>query len=232
MRNGLFAGDLDEVEFIEDVERRFGIGFGERDYPTWQTLGDVHASLMRRLGDVERKSGQCATQMAFYRLRRAAGPGNARARPETSLAGLDLGKPDATLRQLGRCGLELPSADHGWLGITALFAAMIAVLGIAAGPLSSDPTTIRWSMLALIGCALLFWAASRSYPKGVTTLGELARTVAFRNVMMLKAHGAGLRPGDVWESLRAIAADHTGLSADAIRPDSPFIQQKMKRYAA
>jgi len=100
MRNGLFAGDLDEVEFIEDVERRFGIGFDERDYPIWRTLG------------------------------------------------------------------------------------------------------------------------------------ELARTVAVHNVMMLKAHGAGLRPGDVWESLRAIAADHTGLSADAIRPDSPFIQQKVKRYAA
>ena len=228
MREGLFVGDLDELDFIEDVERRFGIGFDERDYPSWLTLGDVHASLVRRLGNVEQAGGGCATQMAFYRLRRAAGMGGMQARPETSLAALGLGKPGATLRTLGRCGLEVPSAASGWLGTLASFGFAIAIIALIVSALSADPAAIRWSALVLLGSAILLWLAPRHYPAGIATLGELARAVALRNPMMLKAHGAGLRPGDLWESLRAVAVDHTGLAADNIAPDTSFIQRKAK----
>jgi hypothetical protein len=47
--------------------------------------------------------------------------------------------------------------------------------------------------------------------------------------MILKAQGAGLRPGDLWKCLRDIAAEHTGQHAGQISYFSPFIRQSVKR---
>jgi hypothetical protein len=232
MKKGLFVGDLDEVDFIQDVERRFGVGFDETDYATWLTLGDVHASLLRRMGGIEQRGGPCATQMAFYRLRRAAGDANRRATPETPLAELGLGKPRATLRTLARCGFDVPTVWGGRLAMIAILVFTIAVLALIVSVIAAEPAVIRWSTFGVVGGAIILALAPKYYPRGIFTLGDLARAAARRNPMILKAHGAGLRPGELWNCLQELAADHSGIPADAITPDCLFLRQKVKRAAA
>lgn len=232
MKHGLFVGDLDEVEFIEEVEHLFGVAFDETDYPNWLTLGDVHSSLARQIGKLESRGGGCATQIAFYRLRRAAGYGAKAARPGTPLAALDLGRPSKTMAALQHCGLRLPSMRMGWPGVFAGLALMIGGFVLAMSLVMWNGPLASWTATTMIASFAILCMTPKYYPRDVETLGKLAHATALRNPMMLKAHGAGLRPGDLWESLRAVASDHSGLPIDEIAADTPFIQQKMKRYAA
>ncbi len=43
------GGDGDEVDAIENVERAFGVVLDKRDAPSWVTVGDVYASLIKAL---------------------------------------------------------------------------------------------------------------------------------------------------------------------------------------
>ena len=232
MRHGLFVGDGDEIDFVQGVERTYGVGFDATDYATWRTIGDVCTSLMARVGDVESAVGKCASQMAFYRLRRAAGPANAKARTDTRLEELGLDNTRKTMQALARCGLATPSAAGGWLtalGAVSLIGAFIA-LGIAV--LAGDWSLDLRLTVAILVLVVMLWALPQHYPVGVETLGDLATVVARRNPMILKAQGAGLRPGAIWESLRELAADESGVPADEIFPDTPLIWQKVKTEAA
>jgi len=231
MKHGLFAGDLDEVDFIEGVEERFGVAFADIDYSSWQTLGDIHASLVAQLGDIEGTGGQCASQMTFYRLRRAAGPANKKARPDTRLEALGLGTPRKTMNDLKRCGLVSPAASFGTVGNWALLTLMLGGIGLGIAFLTRQGSWAIWSGVAVGAGTAVMKFAPRHYPRGIETLGDLAQVVARRNPMMLKAHGAGLRSGDVWESLRTMASDESGVPVAEIFPDTPFIQKKVKRYA-
>jgi hypothetical protein len=232
MKDGLFVGDLDEVDFIEHVEKRFGVAFDASDYPAWLTLGDIHGSLMKRLGSIEGPGGKCASQMTFYRLRRAAGSGNRRARPGTPLDTLHLGSPGETLRALARCGFGLPDAHGGWLAALAALILIGSGLALGLAAWSGDASFGRWSVLAMLLSVAIFSGAPTSYPSGVATLGDLARHVAAVNPMKLKAHGAGLRPGDLWESLRIMASEATGITKHDIRAETPFIRRKAEKQTA
>ena len=185
-------GDLDEVDFIEDVERRFGIAFDESDYAHWHTIGDVHTSLARRLGGLEQPGGACATQMTFYRLRRMAGSANANATPGTLLSTLGLGGPRRTLATLGRCGLDVPGATYGTLGSTALLGTVLTALALGIGIAKWDAVLTQVAAVGLVVSFLLLTFAPKRYSEDIETLGDLARFVARHNIMMLKAHGAGL----------------------------------------
>jgi hypothetical protein len=232
MRHGLFCGDLDDVEFIQAVEEQFGVGFEDTELHPCLTIGDFHAVLMGKLGDIEGAGGQCASQMAFYRLRKAAGPGNAKTRPETRLDELGLGNPKITMRALQRIGLKAPNASFGLLGSFMIPVALLAGVGFTISAFRGFATAAGWSAFALGLSVVVGIFAPRRYPEGIETLGDLAKTVALRNPMMLSAQGAGIRPGDIWLSVRDLAAEQCGIPAETIFPDTPHISQKVKSEAA
>ena len=43
------GGDGDEIAAIEEVERTFGVTLDKADAPSWETAGDVFASLLKAL---------------------------------------------------------------------------------------------------------------------------------------------------------------------------------------
>lgn len=214
------------------VEERFGVGFEDIAFQTCITLGDFHAVLLEKLGNIEGIGGQCASQMAFYRLRRAAGPTNEKAKPETPLDALCLGNPRTTMYALQRIGLRTPNASFGILGSIMIPVGLLAGLGFTISAFKGFALATAVSAVVLTLSIIIGILAPRSYPEGVTTLGDLAIAVARRNPMMLKAHGAGLRPGAVWESLCDLSAEHAGISPNEIFPDTPLYQRKMKDAVA
>ncbi|MBO9580974.1 MAG: hypothetical protein J7498_08780 [Sphingobium sp.] len=214
------------------TEERFGVGFEDTAFQSCLTIGDFHAVLMRKLGNVEGIGGQCASQMAFYRLRRAAGPGNNRADPKTRLDQLGLGSPRKTMKALNIGGLPAPKAGLGWFGMIAAVIAIFASMAMVLTGLAGESVAMRWMAAIVAGAGMTVLFAPRRYPQDIETLGDLANAVARRNPMMLKAQGAGLRQGAVWESLRDLAAEHSGASVDEIFLDTPLYQQKAKSEAA
>ncbi len=97
-----------------------------------------------------------------------------------------------------------------------------AVFGLFVAAVSGNAIPGRWAACALLAGSLAMWFAPVRYPDGISTLGDLAKRVAELNPMMLKAHGAGLRPGDIWLSLRTMAASESGMNANEIFPDTPL----------
>ena len=72
MRTSLgLAGDLDDVELVEDIEQAFGVRLPDSELSKCQTVGDLFEMIVTRLPDNGVTANRCATAMCFYRLRRA-----------------------------------------------------------------------------------------------------------------------------------------------------------------
>jgi hypothetical protein len=110
---------LDDVEFVMQVEDRFGITIRDEEAQTLRTVGDVRDYVVKQLTPralPRLPQGWCRTQQAFYLLRRLLGPQWARVRPSDRL--------DLTPRQWAQLswllsaragGRVLPDAQRGWL---------------------------------------------------------------------------------------------------------------------
>jgi hypothetical protein len=231
MAQRLFIGDLDDVDFIDDVERCFGIAFSEDAFSSCRTIGDVHRVVIASLQPALGKEGFCLTQMAFYRLRRAAGQGNCRSRPDTRLDALQLGNPQQTMRALKRCGLDMTAAEWGTFASWSAIFMAVALIVMAVSLLKADDRVAAWSTLILCLSGIALSNASRRYPMGVETLGDLARHVATRNPMMLKAQGASLREVDIWSTVRLIASESSGMPLDQIEPTTLLYSEKKQKAA-
>lgn len=218
------AGDLDDVELIQDVEAAFGIRLADDEISRCSTVGQLFELIETRLPGMP--SGQsCATAMCFYRLRRALQPHSAIAlRPKTSIT--ELGR--VPVRKLHRiieaeCGLRPP--PH----IVTLWGCL-ALLLVLALPFGLFTIGMPW-WVALPSAALgigLYRLAPIQLPGEVETFGDLVRIVASRSIGALAGQGARLEPKEAWQAFTDVLSDHTQLSKGDIVPETLLLGSKPK----
>ena len=212
-------GDLD---FLYDIERTFGIRLKQEHVGDWKALGDIHDTLKELLPSPT-TGGACPTSMAFYRLRDGLmelGIPRSSITPAASLCGFansprtlmarlakssQLTLPDPQLRLLGMIG--------AWLFLTALIGAVVSAF------------TGHWILAATVAGVLplvcgLIYLDPGDLPAGIENLGDLARRSAALSRPALVAAGARQMPGEAWDVLAAIAAEHSGLDARELGPDT------------
>ncbi|MFC3714414.1 hypothetical protein ACFOMD_17735 [Sphingoaurantiacus capsulatus] len=84
---------------------------------------------------------------------------------------------------------------------------------------------------AVIGVAIVLLRADRGeFPGGIETVGDLAKRAAALNRRSLFTQGARRMPNSEWETLVAIAADHSTLNANDIGPDAHLFANTLKTH--
>ena len=228
--------DLDpqdgDTEFLEDIEAVFEISLTQQDVGHWVTLGDVHDTLLQLL-PIATADGVCPTAMTFYRLRRSlmSEVTTDSIRPSTLLAPLVKTGPSGLLTRLKRdTGLRMPPrtlTSIGMIGFCLLLAAIPAAL--FAGSRDAWVAVTAAALGIALGAALI--AVDRGeFPAGLVTIGDLARRVAGLNRPLLRKQGARQMPNGVWETLVALAADHSGLGASEIGPETHLFENTLKTH--
>lgn len=218
------AGDLDDVELIQDVEAAFGIRLLDEEISRCSTVGHLFNLIETRLPDVPRGQS-CATAMCFYRLRRALQPHSAIAlKPKTSIMALRA-VPVRKVHHIieTECGLRPPPQYITFWGCLAL-------LLVIALPFGLFSIGMPW-WVALPSAALgigLYWLAPVQLPGEVETFGDLVRIVASRSIGALAGQGARLGPGEAWQSFTDVLSDHTQLSKCEIGPETLLLASKLK----
>ncbi len=214
------AGDGDDVDLIRAIESSFGVQFAN-DPAKWLTVGDIYDALLTRI-PTSSTARLCATSMAFYRIRAAlmcTAEVRGRVAPATKLAGLTALPPKLLFAKLSQeMGVStLPITLSWWGG-----AGVAAVLSGIVGAFFALQVHAVWPVLLLmpVGIAMISTDVGGYYS---TTVGDLARTVAIRNVRQFISDGADSRPETLWRALCVLIADETQFDADKISASTRLI---------
>lgn len=218
----------DDVEIVLEVEAAFGITISESDAAGCETVGDLFKVVCAHVPTVERSDHlPCPTAQAFTALCRA----------------IRLRQPDHDLRPDTRIASFAGPDDHsGWhahlametglnipaptLSLTAVgigcgaFAVAAALTGKFLGETSHVLVAclLEGSVIALL---VRRYAPSSWSRESWSTLGDLARETASRNIAQaVAAHGA-IRRRDAWQALVTVLRPYTQ-RAGKIAPDTRF----------
>jgi hypothetical protein len=216
------AGDLDDVDLLEDVEAAFGFRVSDEELACCRTVGDLFQAIEARLPN-ETSCQTCATAMCFNRLRRVIQPQvEARLRPSTpigELQGLSVRKVYRIIKE--ECGLRPPPP-------TLTIWGCIALVLVFALPLTATALGLDWWIAAASGvlAAGSYQLTPISYPKSVQTFGDLVRQVSSRSIGALSKQGAHLRAPEAWAAFKDVLSDHTALPKDLIMPETLILVPK------
>jgi hypothetical protein len=219
------AGDLDDVELIQDVEAAFGIRLVDEEISRCSTVGHLFNLVETRLPDMP-KGQSCGTAMCFYRLRRALQPHSATdLKPKTSISTLGA-VPVRKLHHVieTECGLRPPPQYISLWGCLAL-------LLVAALPFGLFAVGMPW-WVALPSAAFgagLYWFAPIRLPGEVETFGDLVRIVASQSIGALAGQGARLGPKEAWQAFTDVLSNHSQLSKDQIGVETLLLAPKKAR---
>lgn len=207
MRTSLgLAGDLDDVDLIEDVERAFGVRLPDEELTHCRTVGDLFELVVDRLPNGPLHAERCASAMCFYRLRRVVltiAP-NLELRPSTRIGTLS----SVSVRTLYRAiehgaGLRPPAPYlSAWGGVS--------LLGAVAAPFSLFCLGATWGTIAasFVIALVCYRLSPVRLPPTITTFGDLVELITARNIGALASQGARLRPSEAWKALRTVCRDH------------------------
>ena len=124
-----WTGDGDDADFFRAIERTFHLRL--RSNLPWTTFGEVRDHVVSHVTAHGGGGTTCATQMTFYRLRRALGLGR-RVGPDAPLAPLIGDKLWRAFTDLeADTDLTMPATRAGWLGIVGGFCFAVAVAILA-----------------------------------------------------------------------------------------------------
>jgi hypothetical protein len=223
----LNLADLDDVEFIEEVEQSFNIWFGEGQLP-FQTIGDLTAAVAAELA-VENKHGRCATSMAFYRLRRALqATSGFSPRPDTPLAEVLGRNQKRWAKELeAQSGLRIHPPNLSWRGGIGCLGVMVAALCVLVQPFGSIALLGEFALL-LVGLLVVKLDPGR-YPQA--TVGEFVQAVATANAGLLIAEGADTRPQAIAKVVVYIASQKSGIPAERIGSETAIFPLRTKNAA-
>jgi hypothetical protein len=216
------AGDLDDVDMLEDVEAAFDFRVSDEALARCWTVGDLFELIDARLPS-ECSAASCATAMCFYRLRRAIQPRLAIGlRPSTPIEELRR----LSVREMHRiikeeCGLRPPPPTLSLWGCIAL----VLVPALPLGTLALELGSWAAAASAIVPVAGYRLAPFR-HPKSVRTFGDLVRQVSSRSIGALSKQGARLRTPEAWAAFRDILSDHTALPKDMIPPETLIVAPK------
>ncbi|HEV7228406.1 hypothetical protein [Brevundimonas sp.] len=215
-------------ELAGEVEAAFGVRF-VNELADVVTVGDLHARLMDRQGHGD---GACATSMSFYRLRDALRK-HGMADPITPSSPLFTGRssPRAFLRQIGiASGLRL-DGPAGLIENIGVWIGMVGFVAMVVSGIARSGGLLAVGMFLVLVAFGLGWLDKGRLPRGVLTVGDLARHAVSRNHGSLIVQGAAARDREVWASVQRIVADGTGRDAGEIMAETRFLDSKAKRAA-
>lgn len=219
------------IDLLEEIEVTFGIEIANKDAERCSTVGDLYDILCALSPDWEDQTGRCGSSMVFYMLRRSLNPEDKRlVRPDTLLTAIGL-QPTLLFSVLAKgTGLRLPAYEPTSLGKAGGFLISAGIIGSVVTLLTG-----HWRIsgivapVSLAGIPLLRLDPGR-FPKGMLTVADLVRRTVPLNVASLKE--AGVRLGDRWSILVALAAEHGELSPAEIDPDTFFHRRSLELATA
>jgi hypothetical protein len=220
-----WVGDGDDDAFFQAIEQIFDIRL--RRHLPWLNFGDVFQHLVTHVKASDRSGNACATQMTFYRLRRALKFGR-HVKPDAALAeliGENLRHSFADLE--GDTGLKMPATRAGWLGISGNICFVVAFAVLA---LTTLPPAIRIGLAGISGYAGL-WLRHldrRRLPAGCETIGELATMVTDQNRGRLARDGARLTEAEIWRIIQQLASAESGIDPNLIGPETTFFRSTVR----
>lgn len=220
-----WGGDGDDDDFFLAIERVFDIRL--RSNLPWTTFGQVREHVIAHALTNGGEGTICASQMTFYRLRRALGLGR-NIGPEAPLApllGRDLRRAFVDLE--ADTNLKMPETRPGVLGLTGVICFAISVALVASTPLPPLARILAAGASAYVGV----WLRSldpRRLPKACETIGKLATQVANQNRGRLAREGARLTEAEIWRIIQQLAAAESGVDPDLIGPQTTFFRQNVR----
>lgn len=220
-----WTGDGDDVDFFLAIERVFDLRL--RSHLPWTTFGEVCEHVVTHVAAHGRAGTICASQMTFYRLRRALGLGR-HVGPDAPIAALIGENLHQSFRDLeADTDLKMPRTRVGWRGFIGGLCFAIAVVVLAFTTL---PPPLR---IGAAGAAayLGLWFRHldrRRLPHGCRTIGDLARIVTEQNRGRLARNGARLADPDIWRIIQQLAAEESGIDPALIGPATTFFRSKAR----
>lgn len=209
---------------IEDLEESFRISFTDEEIRNCSTVGDLFAIVEARLSDIQ-FGERCATTMSFYRLRRALqSHSSVPLRPGTPIAALGA-TPVRILHDVVErdCGLRSPAYIMPlWCRIAMSLCWALSLFFLVS--LLFSPSFEGFGIfLALVFCQIAVGlVAPYQHPNAVSTFGDFARFVVYRNVGCLAEQGARFRSREAWMAFTNILAEYASLPEDRIAADIPL----------
>ncbi len=215
--------DLDDdfIDVIITLEKSLGVKFHDEAFARIRTLGELHDLVCQEAEKLNRGGNKCATSMSFYRLKAAIQRTGLprRLSPSTPLRALtDLDYKAVTRRLAGWSVAHLSISAFGCLIAVVLVLAINIPVFLAFG---------GWAFLTgLLSAIFLLAIAARFFPARLPeqkTVGELASSLAAKNLKRLAEEGAALAPQAVWKALTQIVADQMGVEPKRLSRESRFI---------
>jgi hypothetical protein len=242
------SGDLDDVEMLGDVERRFSITVTDAEAARLYTAGQLHDLIERKYADAGWTQA-CLSQVAFYRLRRALMAMGAATEisPQTPISVIADMEPQPVAKKWRRLaetaaldlppletpfGLWLPEPGTGtrrWLdALTCIAMAAMFVCCLVVIRWITEFSEALNLVLAVVvfltvmfGVAAVWHALFQTIPRRLVTVGDLAREAAGHSFARLAAEKKGSARSDRWFALAAILRLVSGYKA-AITRDTTF----------
>jgi hypothetical protein len=218
------AGDLDDIELIEDIEQAFGTRLSDDQLTRCETVGDLFDLIVSRLPVGPEVADRCATAMCFYRLRSAVLTilPDAKLRPSTPIAELRT-VPVRPLYHLIRSvdGLNPPAPYLSSQGGASLLVAVVAPIGLLS---SGAPWWMAF--VAVMVAIALYRLSPVRLPPHLKTFGDLVELVTARSMGALAARGARLGPPEAWTALQSICEDHAVTKEGDIHKGTLITQQR------
>ncbi len=194
--------DSDDVlELIAGIQEDFGVRFADNTFAHCTTVGDYFDAVWANLPGSLTSGGKCPSQMAFYRLRAVIDDGTLR--PDTPLRDI-AGLSYADLRQtLEADGWSMPArkAALATQGLSFL-AAIFTTIGLWS---FIGPWALLMALIMLIVTVQLLH--NRVFTTGwpsVSTLGEVAREMAYLNTNRLLLRGAKYSRRMLWDRVLTV----------------------------
>lgn len=222
--------DMDDLDFIQDIEACFGTKFTNEETLAWYKVEDIFASLKRHFQTSTRQNHIAVAARAFYCLRNCIkhfSP-TQRISPKTRLDHIG----EISVRQL----YNKLSADYK-LRQPTLYGGKLHTLGalmIAVGFLASLAIIFIWNpfyllcaiLVACVGAILLKYGAWR-FPSDCETVGDLAQKIGARNFGLLNGANFPVREAELWNALLEVISDHSDIPRSEIRRDTLLLQSQI-----
>jgi acyl carrier protein len=225
---------LDAVEFLMDVEKTFQVRFEDSEVEQFKTFGDLRSAIVRKLTRPGR--GGCLSSVLFYRMRRALvtlfGVPRAQVVPDAQLEELlpQQGKRRswaAFRRELGDIRApELTRPRFITVLLLVLFLGLI-LTGIVIGIVNSPLLPPGWLfILGGIAWPILGYFISKPLaifvPSSCSTVRSGAMTLLSMNHGRLAQEVAYVNEAEIWQTVRMLLVEHTGVAQENITPEKNF----------
>ena len=210
MAKAVFSDDgMDAVEMLQAIEAAFAITVTNEEAQQIESVGDLYDLICSKVKAVADGQLPCLTATAFRRIKRALRERlpDHQILPETPMRQVLRGMPPGQLlrRLAADTGLSMPGPTMRLSG-AGMMALTFVVLPLCLYQFDIAPPIVSGSL----GIALTF-AVARYWPSGlprhVTTVGELARSAAAKNIAALSKQDGAVRTSDVWAALVSIICD-------------------------